>query len=163
MYFSKSKYCNLWQCPKMIWLRKYKPDEYVIDESVQARMDTGTNVGDLAMGLFGDYVDVTTYKKDKLDLSEMIRRTTGEILEGTNVICEASFDFDGLYCAVDLLKREDNGWAIYEVKSSTHPDNPIYMADIAYQKYVLEKCGLNIVGTFLVCIDNQYVFDGALF
>lgn len=25
-YFSKSKYCRLWQCPKMLWLEKYHPE-----------------------------------------------------------------------------------------------------------------------------------------
>ena len=28
MNFSKSKYCGLWQCPKIAWLKKYKPEEY---------------------------------------------------------------------------------------------------------------------------------------
>ena len=51
MYLSKSKYCGLWQCPKMAWLRQYKSDEAVTDKSVQARMDAGNEVGDLAMGL----------------------------------------------------------------------------------------------------------------
>ena len=32
MFFSKSKYCGLWQCPKIAWLKKYKPEEYIIDE-----------------------------------------------------------------------------------------------------------------------------------
>ena len=54
LYLSKSKYCGLWQCPKIAWLRKYKPEEVVIDESVLSRMEAGNVVGDLAMGLFGD-------------------------------------------------------------------------------------------------------------
>lgn len=28
---SKSKYCALWQCPKMLWLRKYKPELAEVD------------------------------------------------------------------------------------------------------------------------------------
>ena len=55
---SKSKYCALWQCPKMLWLKKNMPDEF--DDSVmnQAILSTGNDVGDLAMGLFGDYTEV---------------------------------------------------------------------------------------------------------
>ena len=30
LYLSKSKYCGLWQCPKIAWLKKYKPEENVI-------------------------------------------------------------------------------------------------------------------------------------
>lgn len=160
--FSKSKYCGLWQCPKIAWLRKYKPDEITIDGSVLARMEAGNIVGDLAMGLFGDFVEVTAYNGDNIDLSKMIENTKTEIEKGTPVICEASFDFNGLYCAVDILKKETDGWAIYEVKSSTHEDKQVYAADVAYQKYVLENCGVNVTGTYLVCINNEYIFDGTL-
>lgn len=160
--FSKSKYCGLWQCPKIAWLRKYKPEEMTIDGSVITRMEEGNVVGDLAMGLFGDFVEVTAYNGDKIDLSKMIENTKVEIEKGTPVICEASFDYNGLYCAVDILRKENDGWAIYEVKSSTHEDKLVYAADVAYQKYVLENCGINVTGTYLVCINNEYVFDGTL-
>ena len=162
MNLSKSKYCGLWQCPKIAWLKKYKPNEMTIDESVLSRMDAGNEVGDLAMGLFGDYVDVTAYTNGKLDIPAMIVRTTSEMKKGTPIICEASFSYHGLYCAVDILKKQDDGWAIYEVKSSTHEDKDVYYADVAYQKYVLEKCGLTVTGTYLVCLDNEYIFDGTL-
>ncbi len=160
--FSKSKYCGLWQCPKIAWLRKYKPEEMTIDGSVITRMEEGNVVGDLAMGLFGDFVEVTAYNGDKIDLSKMIENTKAEIEKGTPVICEASFDYNGLYCAVDILRKENDGWAIYEVKSSTKEKKEIYAADVAYQKYVLENCGINVTGTYLVCINNEYVFDGTL-
>ena len=160
--FSKSKYCGLWQCPKIAWLRKYKPEELTIDGSLEERMTNGNIVGDLAMGLFGDFVEVTAYNGDNIDLSKMIENTKAEIEKGAPVICEASFDFNGLYCAVDILKKDGDGWAIYEVKSSTHEDKQVYAADVAYQKYVLENCGVNVTGTYLICINNEYVFDGTL-
>ena len=171
LYLSKSKYCGLWQCPKIAWLRQYKPETATIDASVQARFDAGNVVGDLAMGLFGDYVEVTTYNGDKLDLQAMIDKTITEMNKGTENICEASFSYNGLYCAVDILRKEGNGWAIYEVKSSTKhqkedgtytDDKEVYIADIAYQKYVLEHCGVNVTGTYLVCLNGDYVFDGTL-
>ena len=162
LYLSKSKYCGLWQCPKIAWLRKYKPDEVTVDEGVLSRMENGNIVGDLAMELFGDFVEVTSYDGDKLDLSAMISKTKDEMRKGTQVICEASFDYNGLYCAVDILKKENDGWAIYEVKSSTNDHKEVYLADIAYQKYVLENCGVNVKGTYLITIDNSYVFDGVL-
>ena len=160
--FSKSKYCGLWQCPKIAWLRKYKPDEITVDGSVLARMESGNIVGDLAMGLFGDFVEVTAYNGEKIDISKMIENTKAEMAKDTPVICEASFDFNGLYCAVDILRKDGDGWAIYEVKSSTHEDKQVYAADVAYQKYVLESCGVNVTGTYLVCINNEYIFDGIL-
>ncbi len=171
LYLSKSKYCGLWQCPKIAWLRQYKPEVATIDASVQARFDAGNVVGDLAMSLFGDYVEVTTYNGEKLDLQTMIAKTVIEMDKGTENICEASFSYNGLYCAVDILRKEGNGWAIYEVKSSTKhrnddgsytDDKEVYIADIAYQKYVLEHCGVTVTGTYLVCLNGDYVFDGSL-
>lgn len=156
-YFSKSKYCLAWQCPKLLWLSKYKPELKPEDPSLQARFDEGNVVGDLAMGLFGDFIEVTAFKEDgKLDLDEMMRLTQQYINEGVENICEASFSYNGLYCAVDILRKEDGGYAIYEVKSSTHASH-IYAVDIAYPKYVLEHCGLNIVGTYLICINSDYI------
>ena len=162
LYLSKSKYCSLWQCPKILWMNKYKPEELVLDSSALARMEAGNEVGDLAMGLFGDYVEVTAYKGERLNLQKMIADTKAEMDKGTPVICEASFEFGGLYCAVDILCKEENGWAIFEVKSSTKSDKEIYIADIAYQKYILQNCGVNITGTYLIFIDNNYVLDGDL-
>ena len=161
-YFSKSKYCGLWQCPKIAWLQKYKPDEWVSDSSTESRLVAGNDVGDLAMGLFGDYVEVTAYQGDRIDLSRMIEDTRLEMEKETPVICEASFEYEGLYCAVDILRKEGDGWAIYEVKSSTHYDKEIYFADVAYQQYILEHCGVHVTGTHLICLNSEYVFDGQL-
>ena len=106
IYLSKSKYCGLWQCPKIAWLRKYKPEEWVLDDGTLARMDAGNEVGDLAMGLFGDFVEVTAYTDGKLDLQKMMDETEAEMAKGTPIICEASFSYNGLYCAVDILKKD---------------------------------------------------------
>lgn len=38
---SKSKYCALWQYPKMLWLRKYKPELAEADSHTLSIMETG--------------------------------------------------------------------------------------------------------------------------
>ncbi len=171
LYLSKSKYCGLHQCPKIAWLRQHKPEAAVVMGNAASRFEAGIMVGNLAKGLFGDYVDATVYDGDKLDLSQMLAKTADEITKGTANICEASFSYNGLYCAVDILRKDGNGWAIYEVKSSTKHKRPngsydddkeIYIADISYQKYVLEHCGIKVTGTYLVCLNGDYVFDGTL-
>ncbi len=156
-YFSKSRYCLAWQCPKLLWLSKYHPELKTEDPALQARFDEGNAVGDLAMTVFGDFTEVTAYKANgKLDLDKMQELTKECIANGTENICEASFNYNGLYCAVDILRKEGGGYAIYEVKSSTDFKH-IYAVDIAYQKYVLEHCGLNITSTYLICINSDYV------
>ena len=69
---SKSRYTTYCQCPKALWLKVYKPDEATVDASVEARFESGNEVGDLAMGLFGPFVEVTTEREDgSLDLLEL--------------------------------------------------------------------------------------------
>lgn len=161
-YFSKSKYCLAWQCPKLLWLNKYKPELKPVDPSLEARFEEGNLVGDLAMRLFGEFTEVTAYKEDgKLDLNTMQTLTAQCLADGVENICEASFSYNGLYCAVDILHKENGGYAIYEVKSSTHASH-IYAVDIAYQTYVLEHCGVHVTGTYLICIDSSYVRGEAL-
>ena len=106
-------------------------------------------------------MNVTAYKEDgSLDKTQMIRNTAAEMERGTPAICEAAFSYGGLYCAVDLLRRdgENGGWAIYEVKSAAQIKD-YYYADVSYQKYVLENCGVRVTGVFLVNIDTDYVLE----
>ena len=49
----------------------------------------------------------------------MLKRTQQLIAVQTPVIAEATFSYDGNYCAVDLLRHTSDGWVIYEVKSTT--------------------------------------------
>ncbi len=177
MGLSKSKYTLFCQCPKALWLRTYKPDAATVDHSVESRFASGNIVGDLAMGLFGDFVEVTaTTEEGVLDLAEMIRRTQECIAQGVENICEASFSYydevsGANYCAVDILRKQGDGYAIYEVKSSTGNDSPEknnpdtlqkYARDIAYQKWVLENCGVNVTDVYLVRLNNEYRLEGDL-
>lgn len=162
---SKSKYAKFCQCPKCLWMSEYKPEEEVIDPSSEGRFEKGKEVGDLAKGLLGDYVDVTTKNADdSLDLKAMIQKTQELMNAGAENICEASFSFEGHYCAVDILHQEGKGYAIYEVKSMSYPEfngKPAklgkFLPDVAYQKWVLEKCGVNVTGVYLICLNSDYV------
>ena len=163
---SKSRYTTFCQCRKALWLKTYRPEVEVIEDDRQARLERGNEVGDLAMGLFGDFVEVTTLLPNgKLDLTAMMDQTEREMNKGTNVICEASFSYQGNYCAVDLLKKTDTGWSIYEVKSISSNDSKKfekYYPDIAYQKWVLTQCGVNVTDTYLVCLNSNYVLEETL-
>lgn len=165
-YLSKSKYTAFRQCQKNLWMKAYKPEEEVIDPSLQSRFESGNEVGDLAMGLFGPFEEVTSLDAEgKLDLGEMLRKTEDCLARGVENICEASFSWDGNYCAVDILHRQGGGYAIYEVKSSSNSlvepisDDELrhYAWDIAYQKYVLIQCGVNVTGVYLVQLNKDYV------
>lgn len=162
MNLSKSKYTRFCQCPKMLWLDTYRPELAVPDPALLRRFQEGNEVGDLAMGLLGDFVETTAYTAEgKLDIPSMLKNTKKYLIEGRENICEAAFSKRGCYCAVDILHKTDGGYEIYEVKSSTELKD-VYLWDVAYQRWVLEQSGLKIVGTYIVYIDNTYVRQGEI-
>ena len=167
---SKSRYTAFCQCSKLLWLRVNKPEEATVDADVDARFEQGNKVGDLAMKLFGDYTEADAKKPDgSLDLSKMVEQTRQWMEQGVENICEASFALEGHYCAVDILRKTPDGWAIYEVKSTSFPEFngqeaklEKYAPDIAYQKWLLTQCGVNVTSTYLVCLNSDYVRQGDL-
>lgn len=164
---SKSQYTKYRQCDKSLWLRFHRPDLAKVNPQMAARFQAGNEVGDLAMVLFGDYTEVTTTKPDgSLDLHAMMVKTQQCLQDGTEIICEASFLYEGCYCAVDILKKTADGYAIYEVKSSSTSEETedkmtvkteVYAQDISYQKWVLTHCGVHVTETYLVRLDSDYV------
>ena len=154
MNLSKSRYTQGVTCDKKLWLSCYKPEE-AEDMGNESVLDNGTRVGDLARGLLGDYVLVeydTNYKN-------MIDKTRELLTIKPNIICEASFSYDGNFCSVDILKNDPDGVEIYEVKSSTDVSD-IYIDDIAYQTWVLKKLGINVKKSYIVHVNSDYVKHG---
>ena len=155
---SKSKYCKVVQCEKIIWLNRYKP-ECKVAKNNDSIFKTGKKVGELAKGYFGDYEDIE-YDEN---LSAMIEKTAELLKDKPNVITEASFSYDNNFCSVDILKNDCDGVEIYEVKSSTDLEkHPIYQDDVAYQYYVLSNLGLNVKKAYILYINNEYEKDGEL-
>jgi len=163
---SKSRYTTFCQCEKALWLKVYKPQEETEDPDKLLRLKAGNLVGDLAMGLFGPFVEVTTLNPDgSLDLNTMVNKTQKEMKKGAPIICEASFFHEGNYCAVDILRKTEKGWAIYEVKSVTNLDKDNmdeFSCDMAYQKWLLQQCNVNVTGVFLVYLNKNYTRHNAL-
>ena len=156
MGLSKSKYCSGLQCPKILWLQKNKPNE-AVKTAKDSVMENGTMVGEVARGYFGDFSPVTIVG----DKTEMVNKTADLMHKGADNITEASFIKDGLYCAVDILHKDGNGWDIVEVKSSTEVKD-IYKEDAAFQYYVLKECGVNVKKVYILYINNEYVRHGEL-
>ncbi|GIT97991.1 DUF2779 domain-containing protein [Sulfurovum sp. TSL1] len=153
MILSKSLYTRGIQCPKSLWLKKYKPEVLTPpDASTQAVFETGNIVGELACQLFPDGKEVLFSR----DYGEMIATTKAYIDEGVQNIYEATFNYNGILVMVDILHVEPDGIEIYEVKSSTSVKD-IYLHDVSIQYYVLKNLGFAIKSANVVHIDNTYV------
>lgn len=151
IHLSKSKYCKSIQCNKILWMDKYK-SEVAIPTSRDSVLKNGTEVGELARNLFGDYTNIEFNK----DLNIMVAETRKLLKNKPNIITEASFNYDNNFCSVDILKNNLDGMEIYEVKSSTEVQD-IYLDDASYQYFVLSNLGLNVKKVCIVYINNQYI------
>ena len=152
---SKSRYTQGIRCPKDLWLSCNKPE--VGEESSESILENGQEVGELARHLFGDDYHLIEFNSNQ----KMVDDTNKLLDDKPNIICEASFLYDGNFCSVDILKNDKDGVEIYEVKSSTKIAG-IYIDDISYQTWVLKKCGLNVKKSYLVYVNNEYVKQGKL-
>lgn len=149
MGITKSDFMRGMQCEKMLWLDKHHPEEKVIPKEVQLRLDKGNEFGDQAMGVFGEYVEVTAYKPDgSLDFKKMLENTRECVENGVKVICEGAFLWYGNYCAVDILKLTQNGYEMYEIKNSDSVKEQ-FVKDAAFQYYILKKCRIKIAKVYI--------------
>lgn len=152
---TKSKYCKGVQCPKILWMDEHHPELAEIIEN-QTIMETGVKVGELARSYFGKY-ELVKYSSDKTERTDI----TKELMKTADNIAEACFSYDSLFCAVDILHRNGDGWDIVEVKSSTEIAE-VHLDDIAFQYYVLLMCKVNVKGAYILHIDNTYVREEKL-
>jgi hypothetical protein len=157
---SKSSFIRGMQCQKSLWLHLNQPDERdEISDSQQQIFDIGHNVGFLAQQLFPGGIDASRGEFSKIQ--EAVAYTTELIGKGQKVIYEAAFSDGETLCYMDILVKEKDGWAAYEVKASTQVKD-YQVTDVAFQYYVITRSGLPLKRISLVHLNNQYVRRGEL-
>ena len=157
---SKSTFIRGLQCEKSLYLYKhhYKLKDS-ISNSLQAIFDRGTNIGLLAQELFPNGVDASPEHYFKMH--ESIGKTLDFIEKEETIIYEATFQFNDVLAALDILVKHDEGWKAYEVKSSTSISET-NLKDAAIQYYTIKNSGIDLKDISIVYINNQYIKDGEL-
>ena len=151
-FLSKSLYVRGLQCPKSLWLKKYKRD--VLDQNTDpAVFETGNIVGELACELFGGGKRI---KFDGGSFDEKIVQTENFIKNGEKAIYEATFCFDEILVMVDILQVVDGKLIINEVKSSTSLSD-VYVDDASIQYYVISSLGYEVERINVIYLNNQYI------
>ena len=153
---TKSNFIDYCKCPKLYYLKKEKVIEVEERDADKINKDNGMLVGELARGYFGDYKLV---QKDSLD--KMVEQTDEFIKSSVETICEASFIYKDLFCAVDILHKNEDGYDIYEVKS-TNELKEIHQDDVSFQYYVLTNAGYNIKNVYVLMLNEDYIFNDKL-
>ena len=157
---SKSSFIRGLQCDKSLYLYKH---HYKLKDptpsSLQAVFDQGTSIGLLAQELFPYGVDASP--ENHIKMVESVGKTLDFISQGQTIIYEATFLYDDVLAALDILVNDEDGWKAYEVKSSTKVSDT-YVKDAAIQYYTIKNSGLDLKDISIVYINNQYVKNGEI-
>ena len=156
MGITKTDFMRGMQCKKMLWLDKHKPQLKIIPPEVQQRLDAGNEFGDRAMSMFGDYEEMTIYRPDTTipDKKAMAEKTAEHLRLGTSVICEAAFINYNNYCALDILRKTEHGYDIYEVKDAPEVHEQ-FVRDVGFQYYIVNRCKIKIDRIYIVTHGND--------
>lgn len=164
MLITKSLYVTYCECPRSFYYTLFHPKEAKpSDEQTKKRIDEGLLVGNFAHKYFPETYNVKGSDKD-VELKLQIEITQKLLKEGVNAISEASFQVDDLFCAVDILLKDGDGYSIYEVKAcnNIHEHIKEYYPDVAFQKYVLTKAGLKINHCYILHLNPDYIRHGEI-
>ena len=123
------------------------------DLPTQLRMEQGSDFERYAVQLFPGVV-----KLGSLSMEENMAMTESMIRQGRSVF-QAGLRHGDLYARLDILKRNGDGWDIYEIKATTQVKEE-HMPDLAFQKHICAQKGLNIKHMFIVHLNREYVKQG---
>ena len=160
MSLSKSTLIRGLQCQKSLYLYKTAYNQRdKIDKVQQQIFNRGHRIGELAQKLFPGGRDVSPPNPYSYDAS--IAATTALISLNFPVIYEASFKYQGVLVALDMLVLKEGKWYAYEVKSS-FKISKTYLLDAAIQYHVITKSGLKLEDFFILHLDSNYIKKGDL-
>ena len=146
------------QCEKRLWLEVHQPDAKIVSDNTQWLFDSGNAVNDVARALHqgGHLIELVDW-----NFADAIEETKRRLNDAPQApLFEGTFVHDGVLIMADILQRDEDGYRLIEVKSSSSVKDPYY-ADCAVQAWVLEGAGLTIHKVELAHINTSFVYRGA--
>ncbi|MFW6025248.1 MAG: DUF2779 domain-containing protein [Candidatus Woesearchaeota archaeon] len=152
---TKSAYMKGLESPAYLW--KYINDRESLpklDITAKYRIDQGILIENYAKRLYDGY-DLSG-----MEFNENLKKTK-DLIMNEETIYEAGFKVNRLYVRSDILIKLNDGWELIEIKGSTRKKSYHY-DDLSYQKYVLEKAGININKVSLILVNRDYEKSGEI-
>ena len=157
---SKSTFIKGLQCEKSLYLHKHHYHlKDPISSSLQTTFDRGNNIGVFAQKLFPNGVDSSPVNRFKM--VESVGKTLDYINNGESIIYEATFLYNDVISALDILVKDDEGWKAYEVKSSSKVTDT-YIKDASIQYYTIINSGIELKDISIVHLNKNYTLRGEL-
>lgn len=169
-YLTKSRFKQALECPtKLFYTKKVLyPSSNKGDAFLQSLAEGGFQVEELARMQFPEGKAILG---DDWNYSELAERTKVLLQEENVTIFEAAFLYENLFIRVDILKKVGNKIQLIEVKAkSVNKDTHLgffnkngtvnsgwmlYLYDVAFQQYVIEKSMPNCRVTPYLMLANK--------
>ena len=153
---SKSRFTLGLQCARLLWWVTHERDapELVPDATLQARFDSGNEIGALARERFANGVLIDAPYTES---AQRLQQTRDALDAGATTLFEAAFTHAGVFVAVDILTRNEHGWTLTEVKSTTSV-KPQHLPDAAVQTWVLRASGIAVTRIELMHLNTACTY-----
>src|SRR3989440_400541 len=151
---SKSRFVTGCQCHKLLWWTVHEPDarELQPDKVLQDLFDQGRQVGEVARTRYpgGVLIDLPHHAG-----AERVAATRQALEAGAPAIFEATFIADNTFVAIDVLEKQDDGYRLTEVKSSTSQKDE-HVPDVAIQARVAAACGVKVTAAEVLHLNKEF-------
>ena len=158
---TKTKIISGQQCQKKLWFDFHEP---IINDSSRARL--GIRFEEVVKKKYRkDLKILDLSNKDENSLAEAIKKTHQAInTQNVDLIYEGHFLKFDTFVRTDILKRNEKGWDLYEIKATGEIRDKKgnfegkYIKDIAIQSYIAESCGINLTSINVVYINKEFEY-----
>ena len=132
----------------------HEPDarELQPNKVLQDLFDQGRQVGEAARGRYpgGVLIDLPHHAG-----AERVAATQAALDAAAPAIFEATFIADDTFVAIDVLEKQNDGYHLTEVKSSSS-QKPEHISDVAIQARVAAACGVRITAAAVLHLNKEF-------
>ena len=151
---SKSRFVAGCQCHKLLWWKVHdsKAVELQPGKVLQDRFDQGRQVGELARARYPGGVLINVPHDAG---AERVAATQAALDQGAPAVFEATFIADNTYVSIDVLEKQEGGYRVTEVKSSTSQKDE-HIPDVALQARVAAACGVHVAAAEVLHLSKEF-------
>ncbi len=155
-YITKSRLTAGLRCARMVWLQSHRPGLAKSSAMSEMSRSAGLELGKLARRYNPQGLLIGHVEQPALAVAE----TSGLIASGVNApLFESAVERDGVLVRVDILRPQEDGWCLVQVKSSSSVKDS-HLADCAVQLWVLEGNGIKIDRVHLSHVNTAFEYAG---
>jgi hypothetical protein len=154
---SKSKIIAFRQCPKRLWLSKYRPEQARNSDTAEAAFAVGHTIGAIARHLYGP--GELIFDDAKPDFPGAIARSADASKASTGALFEAAYRADDTLVLADVVRLAPDGADVIEVKSSASVKE-YHVEDAATQAHVMRRSGVTVRSVRIAHVNTKFIYPG---